>query len=420
MDTTKKRFFIQEIDTNRKVSNERILIRLGEKNLIITGDNGCGKTKLLEGLYASLKTLIISTGDNSLESLEKKALKYERDFKNSRPGDNLYDFHKKRLNITRLEIDTLKSIKIKINNSEKFKERFHTKNAFVKYFGARREYLTDNERKITSVSSLISEYDHISVEKNDEMVQVFFENYVSSLVNFGMLHKASGNKIESERVESWFKKINLDLKTLFEDDSFEISFDIDNLSLMIHQKNKDPYSLNQLSSGYSSILAVYAELLMCVELNKLPMQDLEGIVLIDEIDAHLHVSLQKVIFAFFRKAFPKIQFIITTHSPFVVQSVNDAIIYDLSKLEQLNDLSMYSYESITKGLMGESSDSEILESTLKELEAALITSSNDKIRLKNALDKMLPYRNKMHSKARAFYNVGVNRLLEIESEDEGE
>ncbi|MCV5366648.1 AAA family ATPase, partial [Escherichia coli] len=76
--------------------------------------------------------------------------------------------------------------------------------------------------------------------------------------------------------------------------------------------------------------SIYADLLMKVELKGITSDELSGVVFIDEIDAHLHVSLQRKIFSFFVNAFPNIQFIVTTHSPFVVQSVNDAIIYDLS------------------------------------------------------------------------------------------
>ena len=74
--------------------------------------------------------------------------------------------------------------------------------------------------------------------------------------------------------------------------------------------------------------------------------------MIDEIDAHLHISLQKKILPFFSKLFPQIQFIVTTHSPFVITSTdNDTVVYDISSRELFEeDLSRYSYESVIKGL----------------------------------------------------------------------
>ena len=45
--------------------------------------------------------------------------------------------------------------------------------------------------------------------------------------------------------------------------------------------------------------------------------DVQGIALVDEIETHLHIDLQKKILPFLTNFFPKIQFIVTTHSPFV-------------------------------------------------------------------------------------------------------
>ncbi|WP_164446657.1 AAA family ATPase, partial [Pseudomonas viridiflava] len=106
--------------------------------------------------------------------------------------------------------------------------------------------------------------------------------------------------------------------------------------------NKAPYRFQNLSSEFSSLLAIYANLIMKVELRDISPAEMYGLVFIDEIDAHLHVSLQRKVLLFLTEAFPNIQFIITTHSPFVVSSVNNAVIYDMSTLQQVDDLSMYS------------------------------------------------------------------------------
>jgi hypothetical protein len=50
--------------------------------------------------------------------------------------------------------------------------------------------------------------------------------------------------------------------------------------------------------------------------------DYPGVVLIDEIDAHLHVSWQQVIGFWLKTRFPKIQFIVSTHSPFICQAAD--------------------------------------------------------------------------------------------------
>lgn len=208
------------------------------------------------------------------------------------------------------------------------------------------------------------------------------------------------------------------MKNLFEDPELALKYHAEEQVFYIIQHGKDPFRFNNLSSGYSSILSIYADLLMKVELRDIPADQMAGIVLIDEIDAHLHVSIQRKIFSFFANAFPKIQFIITTHSPFVVQSVNDAIIYDLSKMECLEDLSMYSYESILKGLLGVDSTSNLLNEQL-ELMAALIKNKPIDIEeLKKVVNSIEPHEAQLDSKSKAFLLLGKNALLDANDGEE--
>ena len=57
--------------------------------------------------------------------------------------------------------------------------------------------------------------------------------------------------------------------------------------------------------------------------------DMEGVVLVDEIETHLHLELQKKILPILTTLFPNIQFIITTHAPFILSSLDNTVIYDL-------------------------------------------------------------------------------------------
>jgi predicted ATP-binding protein involved in virulence len=58
-----------------------------------------------------------------------------------------------------------------------------------------------------------------------------------------------------------------------------------------------------------------------------------GIVLIDEIDLHLHPNWQRMIVPALQKSFPEIQFIATTHSPFIVQSLRDGSVLNLDSMD---------------------------------------------------------------------------------------
>ncbi len=75
-----------------------------------------------------------------------------------------------------------------------------------------------------------------------------------------------------------------------------------------------------------------------------------GIVLIDEIEAHLHLEMQRTILGMLTAMFPNIQFIVSTHSPFILNSISNAVIYDLEKKMIVKDgLSNVPYGGIVEG-----------------------------------------------------------------------
>ena len=80
--------------------------------------------------------------------------------------------------------------------------------------------------------------------------------------------------------------------------------------------------------------------------------DLPGIVLIDEIETHLHIELQRTILPFLTTFFPNIQFIVSTHSPYVLTSISNAMIFDLEAQESLTNLSDYSADDVAEGFFG--------------------------------------------------------------------
>lgn len=86
--------------------------------------------------------------------------------------------------------------------------------------------------------------------------------------------------------------------------------------------------LEELSSGFKSILSIILNIVDWIEgVNEgesMRIENAEGTVLIDEIDAHLHPSWQSTVLYSLREIYPKLQFIVTTHSPNVIMSANAA------------------------------------------------------------------------------------------------
>lgn len=100
-------------------------------------------------------------------------------------------------------------------------------------------------------------------------------------------------------------------------------------------------SWSELSDGYHVFIALVADLARrAVVLNEMDGAEapanVEGLVLIDEIDLHLHPRWQRKVLEGLRKAFPKLQFVVTTHSPQVLSSAENRQVrsLDAGKLQE--------------------------------------------------------------------------------------
>ena len=84
----------------------------------------------------------------------------------------------------------------------------------------------------------------------------------------------------------------------------------------------------QLSSGETSLLDIFLSILRDFDLSGTPFStaaEVRGIVLIDEIDLHLHTIHQHEVLPSLVRMFPQVQFVITTHSPLFVLGMNEAL-----------------------------------------------------------------------------------------------
>jgi predicted ATP-binding protein involved in virulence len=220
----------------------------------------------------------------------------------------------------------------------------------------------------------------------------------------------------ADKIETWFRDFKKNLGILFEDDSVYLDFNSDTLRFSIAQRGKPSYSFQTLSAGYRAIFDVYAELIMRTEYFKVMPRDLTGVVLIDEIDSHLHVSLQRLILPFFTNSFPNIQFIVTTHSPFVLMSTPDTMVFDLAQNEPItDDLSYYTYSAVMKGLWKVKPISVTLENAVKELAAIISAPQKDYQKLAGIVEKLKSHEEFMDSQSRAVFLLGKEALKEAET-----
>lgn len=132
------------------------------------------------------------------------------------------------------------------------------------------------------------------------------------------------------------------------------------LRLLVSKHGKT-LDLTQLSDGERSLLAIMIDLCRRLVLANPELHDPlqgAGVVLVDEIELHLHPRWQREVVEKLRRTFPRIQFVLTTHSPFVVQTLRDGELrllgenLDEEALEDPGEYANRGLEEVTTKVMG--------------------------------------------------------------------
>lgn len=158
-----------------------------------------------------------------------------------------------------------------------------------------------------------------------------------------------------------------------------------------YTENGKTMLVNYLSAGYQSLLWMLMEISFRVALLNPEMADYsqaEGIVLIDEIDMHLHPRWQWKILDALHSSFPKVQFIAATHSPIIISSFRDAKLLSIGQndVEELSGAYAYSIDDVVEYKQGSSGIPQELWQRKKEFEDAFY--QRDKQNSQKALDGM--------------------------------
>lgn len=315
-----EQIFISDIEI-RKVRHLRNLeIELSEqemKHLIITGKNGSGKTSLLNSIATFLNSI---TNEKRIEDSTSDVML--------------------RLNCPLSDV------------------RFRFKQGYfvAAYYRADRVFKAEIPKHVEKVE-LKNGYTIEETPRED------FVKYLLDLKMTQALADSGGKKEKAEKIKSWFENFENLLKMIFEDDSVKLEFDEDTFQFQILMDGREPFDFNTLSSGYAAILDIVVDLIIRMEnqTNRAFDFSIPGIVLIDEIETHLHLALQKKILELLTTIFPNIQFIVSTHSPFIINSLENVVIYDLEKQLLVKDgLADVPYAGIVEGYFDADSMSKVL------------------------------------------------------------
>ena len=140
--------------------------------------------------------------------------------------------------------------------------------------------------------------------------------------------------------------------------SASFDFDEDDISVTFESGVRAPFRM--LSDGQRGMAAMAADIAMrCTllnpHLNGDACRETPGVVLIDEIDLHLHPRWQRRVVEDLRSTFPNIQFVASSHSPFIIQSMADCggVINLDAEDEEPSPVSQHSIEDVTELLVSD-------------------------------------------------------------------
>ena len=324
MESNMEKIFISNIKINKVRHLENIEIKLSDqeaKHLIITGKNGSGKTSLLNSIATFLGS-ITNSDDPIIE-------------------------------------ETSAGIMLDLNCSlEDVRQEFQQGHFIVAYYKADRVFRAQVPKHVEKVE-LKNDYTIDETPRDD------FIKYLLDLKMTQALAASNGKEEKAGKIKAWFERFEKLLQTICEDDFLKLEFDEDTFKFKIIMNGREPFDFNTLSSGFAAVLDIVVDVIIRMEKQITTVFDfsIPGIVLIDEIETHLHLALQKKILGLLTTIFPNVQFIVSTHSPFVINSIENAIIYDLEKhLLVTNGLSNVPYAGIVEGYF----DSDTMSNSLKE------------------------------------------------------
>jgi len=354
-------------------------------HLIITGKNGSGKTILLNALADFVDKVKQDTNLYFLEMpnwIQNAELRIQK----ADDGESLSKARMQLDNIQKSYDSFYGKVNVTFKNVADIIKKYQDGNfIFAFYEAARKPHINEPKNPTKPNYSVKGDSKKTAT---DQLL-----NFLSDLKIQAALAKNENQIQDVKSIFKWFDNFEQLLQRIFKDNRLELKFDYRNYGFSILSEGKK-FSFNQLSDGYAAILDIVVDLILKMQDgNSLSnVYNKEGIVFIDEIETHLHLALQKDIMQILTETFPNIQFIVTTHSPFVLNSMSNAVAYDLENKKDLtDDLTKYSYEVLAEGYFGVSTESSSIEIRLQKLIELLsqkVISDSDKNTIRQIITEM--------------------------------
>jgi len=313
---------------------------------VIIGDNGTGKTAILESLAIALGGFIAGVPDVATRSF------HADDF--TRISVDIGDGS----SLSQIPFEITVTVSVELNTGENNKDftwkRYKRKVSDSKTSTTPHqidkealELYNDPNKNLPIIlyQSASRPWNQAKNKKND----VFHEKYTRSVGYSDCLQNTSNIKF----ITDWFKRMDyISLKKNkpireFESAKMAISEFLYKMTgvkgTVVYDGNELTYGdgknnlpIHLLSSGYQSLTGLVLEIacrmsMLNPNLLEKAYKKTPGVVLIDEIDLHLHPKWQWMVLQTLQEVFPNVQFIVSTHSPIIISSTENINIIDLNQ-----------------------------------------------------------------------------------------
>ena len=323
---------------------------LNRRFTLIVGNNGAGKSSLLDALSVAYGSFFLGIPVVSPRHIrQNEAHEFEQDF------DGTPEFNRAYPVVVEAEGRIAHPLTGKVTNASwkrsLGKERGRTTIRDARELSSiAQEAYQAVENRTNPTLPLLSHYgtgrlwaEPRNVEKGKRRSR--FDAYrnshgprVSSADLLDWLHRERLKEFETQRPSRLLAAWNRAVETCFEEDvKVTYSPSRDRLEVRFNS-HKQTVAYENLSHGQRNILAMVGDIafkaiILNPHLGDEAVTAVKGIILIDELDLHLHPRWQRIIIPALLQAFPHLQFVATTHSPFIIQSLSKGVLLDLNDME---------------------------------------------------------------------------------------
>ena len=202
----------------------------------------------------------------------------------------------------------------------------------ISYYGTGRLYAQKKEKKniksLTKFKRQVGYVDCMAAESNEKLMLNWFHTQTLKCLQeqqrTGVIEKSLLLKTVETAICKCFERISGAKNA-------SIIFDLDTHRLVLDFESADgilqKFAMYEMSDGYKNTLSMIGDIayrmaVLNPMLGEKVLEETPGVILIDEIDLHLHPQWQQTIISDLISIFPKIQFIVSSHAPAVINSVS--------------------------------------------------------------------------------------------------